>query len=61
MRAAKGQSGVGFSDATRKVWVTLKREIAGLGLLDRLLLWGFERCFCPVPGLTAQVGRARWP
>ena len=30
----------------------LKREIAGLGLVGCLLLWGFERCVCFESDLT---------
>jgi hypothetical protein len=60
--------GVGFSDATGAafelrvalpgVGEALKREIAGLGLVDRLLLWGFEQCVCFRPELTGQFGGA---
>ena len=38
----------------------LKREIAGLVLVDRLLLWGFAQCGCFRPELTRRFGGAHW-
>jgi hypothetical protein len=61
-------SGVGFSDATGAafelrvalpgVGEALKREIAGLVWVDRLLLWGFAHCVCFRLELTGQFGGA---
>ena len=59
--ATNGSKGAGFSDATRAtfgwrgalpgVGEALKREIAGLGLVGRLLLWGLSWCGCFDPYL----------
>ena len=38
----------------------LKREIAGLGLLGRLLLWGFERWACVGFDLTKRLNGLPW-
>ena len=66
--AAKVRYGVGFSDATGAafelrvalpgVGEALKREIAGLVWVDRLLLWGFAQCVCFRPEQTGQFGGA---
>ena len=38
----------------------LKRELAGLVLVDRLLLCKFERCGCFCQELTHRLGGAHW-
>ena len=48
------------SGALLGVGEALKREIAGLGVMDRLLLWGFDRRACLGSDLTDPLNGARW-
>ena len=68
--AAKVRSRAGFSDATGVMFElrgalpgvgeALKREIAGLVLVDRLWLWGFGRLACLESGLTDPLTVVCW-
>ena len=67
---SNGRFRAGFSDATGVMFElrgalpgvgeALKREIAGLVLVDRLWLWGFGRLACLESGLTDPLTVVCW-
>lgn len=50
----------GWREALPGVGEALKREIAGLVLVDRLLLRGFAQSVCLCQELTHRLGGAHW-